>query len=313
MGRYILRRILLVFPTLLAVLTIIFLIVRAAPGDPATAALGQNASQQAIEALREQMGLNEPLYMQYLNYLADIVRGDLGNSLITGQPIGEQIRYVFPYTLQLTVTAIILGFLVGSPLGVLAALRRNTFADYAGRVFSLIGLSFPAFYLGILLLFVFSLKLGMFPTIGGGEWSDPVDNLHHLVLPAITLGLIATAYIMRMTRSVMLNVLGDDYVRTARAKGLANRTVLIRHALRVALIPLVSLVGVFMISLVGSSVLTETVFARPGLGKLMVGAVLQKDYQMIQSIAVVYALFIVVANLLTDLIYGIVDPRIGYQ
>ena len=312
MIRHIGRRLLLAIPTLLAVFTIIFIIVRVAPGDPAVAALGDYASAEAVEALREQMGLNEPLWKQYLTFLGDLARGDLGRSLINQTPVIEQIAFVLPYTLELTAASIVIGLVLGIPTGVLTAIRRNTSTDYVGRVLSLLGLSFPAFYLGILLMFFFAVRLDLFPTVGAAPFSEPARNLHFLVLPAVTLGLIETAYIARMTRSVMLTILSDDYVRTARAKGLKERIVLVRHALRAALIPIVSLVGIFTISLIGSSVLVEEVFARPGLGKLMIGATKQKDYTTLQSIMVVYALIIVVINLVTDIIYTYVDPRVRY-
>jgi ABC-type dipeptide/oligopeptide/nickel transport system permease component len=312
MVRHIGRRLLLAIPTLLAVFTIIFIIVRVAPGDPAVAALGDYASAEAVAALREQMGLNEPLWKQYLTFLGDLAHGDLGRSLINQTPVIEQISFVLPYTLELTAAAILIGLVLGIPTGVLTAIRRNTATDYVGRVVSLLGLSFPAFYLGILLMFFFAVKLDLFPTVGAAPFSEPGRNLHYLVLPAFTLGLIETAYIARMTRSVILTILSDDYVRTARAKGLQEWVVLVRHALRAALIPIVSLVGIFAMSLIGSSVLVEEVFARPGLGKLMVGATKQKDYTTLQSIMVVYALIIVTINLVTDIIYTYVDPRVRY-
>ncbi|HYO30490.1 MAG TPA: ABC transporter permease, partial [Thermomicrobiales bacterium] len=233
--------------------------------------------------------------------------------LISQKPVAEQILFVLPYTLQLTVAATAVGLLLGIPTGVVTAVHRNKPIDYIGRVVSLFGLSFPSFYLGILFMFFFAVKLNLFPAVGAPAFSQPGANLHALVLPALTLGLIETAYIARMERSEMLTILGDDYVRTAHAKGLANLVVLIQHALRAALIPIVSLVGIFAISLIGSSVLVEEVFARPGLGKLMVGATKQKDYTMLQSIMVVYALLIVVINLITDLVYTYVDPRVRYD
>ena len=313
MLKYTIRRLVLAVPTLLAVLTLVFIIVRVAPGDPATAALGDYASKEAVEALRRRMGLDAPLWLQYLRFLRDLARGDLGRSLITSKPVSEQIAFVLPYTLELTFASIVIGSLFGIPLGVFTALRRNTLVDYLGRIFSLAGLSVPAFYLGILLMLVFAVKIDLFPAVGGGKFSKPLENLHHLVLPALTLGLIMTAYVTRMTRSAMLNILSEDYVRTARAKGLKERVVLTRHALRTALIPIVSIVGIFAISLIGSSVMTEVVFSRPGLGKLMVGAMKQRDYTALQSIMVVYAFIIVVVNLITDLVYGLVDPRIRYE
>ncbi len=313
MARHIGRRLLLAIPTLLAVFTIIFIIVRVAPGDPAVAALGDYASEEAVENLRERMGLNAPIWQQYLTFLGDLLRGDLGDSLITGKPVIEQIAFVLPYTLELTFAAILVGLVLGIPTGVLTAINRNSPIDYLGRVFSLLGLSFPAFYLGILLMFFLAVKLDLFPTVGAAPFSEPRENLHYLVLPALTLGLIETAYIARMTRSVMLAILSDDYIRTARAKGLDEWIVLVKHALRAALIPIVSLVGIFAISLIGSSVLVEEVFARPGLGKLMVGATKQKDYTTLQSIMVVYALIIVLINLVTDIVYTFVDPRVRYE
>jgi ABC-type dipeptide/oligopeptide/nickel transport system permease component len=313
MLRYSLRRILVSIPTLLAVLTIIFLVVRVAPGDPAYAALGDYASEDAVERLRERLGLDQPLYVQYFQFLFGLLQGDLGRSLITQQPVSEQIAVVLPYTLQLTFAGILLGIVMGVPLGVLTAIRRNTWVDYFGRVFSLTGLSFPIFFLAVLLIYLFSVQLGMFPALGAASFADPVANLHHLVLPAISLGVIMFAYVTRMTRSAILNVLNDDYIRTARAKGLSERKVLYGHALRSALVPIVSLVGIFTISLLGGSVLVEEVFARPGLGRYMIGAMKQNDYTALQSIMVVYAIIIVIINLITDLIYGLVDPRIRYH
>jgi ABC-type dipeptide/oligopeptide/nickel transport system permease component len=313
MLRYALRRILVSIPTLLAVLTIIFIVVRVAPGDPAYAALGDYASEDAVERLRERMGLNEPLYVQYFQFLFALLQGDLGESLITQQPIAEQVAVVLPYTLQLTFAGILLGILMGVPLGVLTAVRRNTWVDYFGRVFSLTGLSFPIFFLAVLLIYLFSVQLGMFPALGAASFSEPLSNLHHLVLPAVSLAVIMFAYVTRMTRSAILNVLSDDYIRTARAKGLTERKVLYGHALRSALVPIVSLVGIFTISLLGGSVLVEEVFARPGLGRYMIGAMKQNDYTALQSIMVIYAIIIVVINLVTDIVYGLVDPRIRYD
>mgnify|MGYP001051781037 CR=1 FL=1 len=310
---YMLRRILVSIPILLVVLTLVFLLVRIAPGDPAVAALGDYASQEAVERMRERMGLNAPLWLQYVHFLGKLVQGDFGRSLINDVPVSQQIRRVLPYTLELTGAGIFFGLLFGVPLGVVTALRRNTLLDYGGRIFGLAGLSVPAFYLGILLMLLFSVQLDWFPVVGGGELSDLRDNLHHLVLPALSLGLIMTAYITRMTRSAMLQVLNEDYMRTARAKGLRERIVLLRHGLRTALIPIVSVIGVYSIVLIGSSVMTEVVFSRPGLGKLMVGAMKQRDYTTLQSIMVIYASFVVIINLVTDLAYGMLDPRIRYQ
>jgi len=308
--KYMATRFALAIPTMLAVLTLVFFVVRVIPGDPATAALGDYASQEAVDAMRERMGLNDPLYVQYFRFLGDLARGDLGTSLITGAPIGQSIMAVLPYTLELTLSAVMIGALLGVPIGVYTAMKRNSLADYVGRILSLGGLSVPAFYLGILLMLVFAIQLGWFPAVGGGDRHDLKDNLSHLVLPAMTLGLIMTASVARLTRSAMLNVLSEHYVRTARAMGMQERVVIVGHALRAALVPIVSIIGIWAANLIADSVLTETVFARPGLGKMLVGAIMQRDYTALQSVMVVYTVFIVGINLVTDVIYSVVDPRI---
>lgn len=313
MFNYAVRRILQSIPILFIVLTLVFLIVRILPGDPAVAALGDYASKEAVNALREKMGLNAPLWLQYIRFISDLFRGDFGISAITGYPVSTQIIRVLPYTLELTFSAILLGYIFGVPLGISAAIRRNTFIDYFNRIFSLIGLSVPAFYLGILLILVFSIKFPLFPVVGGGDITNLSDNLRHLFLPALSLALIMTAYITRMTRSSILDILGEDYVRTARSKGVADRVVLYKHVLRNALIPIVALGGLYAVVLIGSSVMVEIVFSRPGLGKLMVGAIKQRDYTTLQSVMVLYTVIVVVINLFTDLVYKLIDPRIKYN
>ncbi|MBS3736423.1 MAG: ABC transporter permease [Candidatus Bipolaricaulota bacterium] len=313
MTSYIIRRLLVAIPTLLVVLTLVFLLVRVAPGDPATAVLGQQASREAIENLRTKMGLDKPLWKQYFEYLKGLVNGNLGKSLITRQPVGSQVLHALPYTLELTATGVVLGSLLGIPLGILTAVHRNAIIDYLGRIFSLAGLSIPAFYLGILLMMLFSIQLNLLPTVGGGEQANVIDLLYHLVLPGLTLGLIMTAYVTRMTRSSILNILNQDYVSTARSKGLKERVVIYKHILKNALVPILSVLGVYSIVLIGSSVMTEIVFSRPGLGKLMVMAMKQRDYLMLQSLLTVYAGLVVLINLMTDLSYGMVDPRVRYE
>jgi len=312
MTKYLATRFALAIPTMLAVLTLVFIVVRVIPGDPATAALGDYASKEAVEALRERMGLNDPLYVQYFRFLGDLLRGDLGTSMITGQPISKTVMAVLPYTLQLTLSAVAVGGLIGVPIGIYTAVKRNSLADYLGRVFSLAGLSVPAFYLGILIMLLFAIKFKWFPAVGGGDLDDLKDNLMHLALPALSLGLIMTTSVSRLTRSAMLNVLSEHYVRTARSKGLKERVVILGHALRAALVPIVSIIGIWAANLVADSVLTETVFARPGLGKMLVGAIMQRDYTALQSVMVIYTVFIVVINLLVDLLYSVVDPRITH-
>ena len=313
MIQYAIRRILVSIPILLLVVTLIFLLVRAMPGGPAQAVLGDYASKEAVDALEKQMGLKDPLYVQYLRFLGNLALGDLGKSIINGSPIAPEVARVLPHTLALTVSAILFGVIFGIPLGVLTALKRNTLLDYLGRTFSLTGVSIPAFFLGILLMLLFSIKLDLFPVVGAREMRSIWDSLYHLVLPSVTLGLMMTSYITRTTRSSVLNVLEEDYVRTARAKGLRERIVIYGHALRNALIPVIAFIGVYAIVLIGSSVLVEIVFSRPGMGKMMIGAIKQRDYMTLQSVMVIYASLVVVINLLTDLSYGLVDPRIRHE
>ena len=313
MVNFIVRRFLVSIPILLTVLTLVFILVRSMPGGPAVAILGDYASKETIEALEAEMGLDAPLWLQYLRFLKGLLRGDLGKSMINSLPIAPQIARVLPYTLELTIGAILFGVIFGIPLGVLTALKRNTAFDYLGRIFSLSGISIPSFFLGILLMLLFSITLDLFPVMGGGDIHELSDNLYHLFLPTLTLGMLMTAYITRTTRSSVLNVLQEDYVRTARAKGLREKTVIYGHALRNALLPVVSFIGVYAILLIGSSVLVEVVFSRPGLGKMMIGAIKQRDYITLQSVMVVYASLVVLINLLTDLSYGVIDPRIRYE
>jgi len=312
MLKYIAQRLALSIPVFLGVATIVFLVVRVIPGDPAVAALGDYASKEAVDALRQRMGLNESLPVQYVRFLSSLARGDLGKSMITGSPIRDDIAHALPYTIELTVLAILIGTFLGVPIGVYTAIRRNRLADYVGRVLSLTGLSVPAFYLGILLILLLAIQFNWLPATGGGGMDDLRENISHLILPALTLGLVMTASVARLARSAMLNVLRHDYVRTARAKGLKERVVHLRHALRSALIPIISVTGIWAVSLIGDSVTVEVVFARPGLGKMMVGAILQRDYTALQSIMVIYTGFVVVINLMIDLIYGWVDPRIRH-
>src|SRR5579885_3046029 len=278
---YIAKRLLVAVPTLLAVLTVVFFFVRIAPGDPAQIILGDQASQQALAAMRHQLGLDQPMVTQYVEFLGQVLQGDLGAAL-------------------------------GLPLGIVAARHRNGVLDYLARFFSLTGLSFPAFVSAILLLLAFAIQLRWFPVISETRSGDPADQLRALALPAVNLGLIMVAYVMRVARSSMLGVLGEDYIRTARAKGVPARVVIWRHALRNALIHVVTVVGLYLGVLIGNSVLTEIVFNRPGLGKLIINALNQRDYTLLEGMMVIYAFFIVIANLLTDLTYGLIDPRVKH-
>lgn len=309
MTGFILKRLLAAFPTLIGVLTIVFVMIRIAPGDPALAILGDNASAESLAAFRDRMGLNDPMLVQYVDFLRGIFTGSLGESMVTGRPVLQTVMEVLPYTLELAVGAVFFGVILGVPLGILSALRRNGWIDYALRVVSLLGLSFPAFLTAILLILWLALDWRLFPVISdptGGFW----DRLYNLFLPALSLGLIMVAYIMRTARSAMLDVLGEDYVRTARAKGAPRRRLVLHHALRNALIPIVTVVGLYFGLMIGNAVLTEIVFNRPGLGKLIVLALNQRDYSTLQGLMVVAAFMIVLINLLTDIAYGLVDPRV---
>ena len=313
MLRYIIGRLILSIPTLLAVFTIVFFVVRVLPGDPAQAALGDFASEAAVAALREGMGLNEPILVQYTDFLGGLLRGDLGRSLKNGQEITSLVGSVLPHSIQLTVVSLIVGLTLGVPIGIITAVKRNSLIDYAGRILSLGGLSLPAFYLGVLIVIVFAVQLDWFPSGGATPFfEDPMQNIRQLILPALTLGLIMTAYTTRLTRSAMLNVLNQDYIGTARSKGLMEQVILTKHGLRSAALPIVAVTGLWAVGLIGDSVLTEVVFSRPGLGSMLVGAILQKDYNVLQSLMVVYAVIVVVINLLVDLTYGALDPRISH-
>lgn len=313
MTAFILKRLGFAAITLFAVLTIVFFIVRVLPGDPAMAILGDQASEASLKALRLRLGLDVPLYQQYVEFLGGVLVGDWGVSMVSGRPVITEIMKVLPATLELTVASLILGAVVGIPVGVWSAVRRNKLPDYVARIGSLLGLSFPAFVSAVLLLMFFSIQLRWFPVISSTQGGGIVEHLRNLALPAINLGLIMAAYITRVARSAMLEVLNQDYVRTARAKGLAFAVIVWRHCLRNAMIPVVTVVGLYLGILIGNSVLTEIVFNRPGLGKLIVGALNQRDYTMLQGMMVIYTLIVVLVNLITDLTYGLIDPRIKYS
>lgn len=312
MTAFVLKRLGFAVITLFAVLTIVFFIVRILPGDPAMAILGDQASQEALIALRQRLGLDQPLILQYFDFLRGVMVGDWGVSLVSGRPVIQEIGKVLPATLELTLASLVLGAVVGIPLGVWSAVKRNKLPDYITRMASLLGLSFPAFVSAVLLLLVFSIHLRWFPVISSGQGDTLGERLQNLALPAINLGLIMAAYITRVTRSAMLEVLNQDYVRTAHAKGLAFSVIIRRHCMRNAMIPVVTVVGLYLGILIGNSVLTEIVFNRPGLGKLIIGALNQRDYTMLQGMMVIYTLIVVLVNLLTDLTYGLIDPRIKY-
>jgi peptide/nickel transport system permease protein len=274
--------------------------------------LGDQASREAILAMRVRLGLDRPLLVQYFDFLGGALRGDWGVSMVSGRPVIEEVMAVLPWTLELTLVSLLIGTGVGVPLGVLAAVHRNRLPDYGARIASLLGLSFPPFVSAILLLLLFAILFPLFPVISATRGSLTAW-LQAITLPAVNLGLITAAYITRVTRSAMLEVFSEDYVRTARAKGVPWRAVVWRHALRNALIPVITVVGLYLSILIGNSVLTEIVFNRPGLGKLIVGALNQRDYTMLQGMMVIYTFMVVLVNLSTDLAYAAVDPRVKLQ
>jgi glutathione transport system permease protein len=294
------------------VATLVFFCMRLIPADPAEVVLGDQASAQSIAAFRHSAGLDQPLLTQYLTFIRGVAVGNLGKSLINGTSVAGQIETVLPYTISLSLAALLVGALIGIPTGVLTAVKRNTQIDLFGRIFALLGFSFPAFYLGVLLLLVFSVWLGWFPVIHSMRGNSLGEHIQKLVLPSLTLGIIQAAYITRLTRSTMLEVLRQDYVRTALAKGVSRIRIYFVHALRNVLIPVVTAMGLYTGTILGGAILTETVFSRPGLGKLLVGAISQRDYNLIQGGVIVFALLIMVVNLLVDLSYSLIDPRVRH-
>jgi peptide/nickel transport system permease protein len=308
MRHYVLQRAIDAVLTVWLVLTLVFFAMRVLPGDPAIAALGDLATTDQLEAFRAKMGLNVPLWHQYLNFLWDVLRLDFGTSFRTGEPIAKLLAASLPYTAELAVAAMLVGAALGIPAGILSATKRGKPADYITRALSLLGFCVPEFYLGALLLIAFALKLDLFPIMGGG--TTVLERAHHLVLPAITLGLVMAAFTARLTRSSLLEVLRKDFVRTARSKGAPPRVVIVRHALRNALIPVTTAFGLYVLSMLSGSISIELVFSRPGLGSFLVSGILARDYPVVQAGLVVFALMVVVVNVVMDLLYAVIDPRI---
>ena len=314
MTSFVIRRLLLAIPTLLVMLTAIFVLVRLVPGDAASVILGDQASAASLAALREKLGLDQPVHLQYLAFIGKVLTGDLGQSLSSGRTVISEVLLVLPSTIELTVASVAIGLVLGLPLGVAAALSRNGWVDYVARVVSLVGLSFPAFVSGILMLIVFAIQLGWFPVLGNTSGSGGLtERFRALALPALNLGIIMTAYVMRVTRAAMLGVLTEDYIRTARAKGVGPGQLVVTHALRNSLIPIITVVGLYFGTLIGNSVLTEIIFNRPGLGKLILGALNARDYTLLQGLMIIFAICVIVVNTLTDMAYGLVDPRVKYS
>ncbi len=333
MIQYILRRLIYLIPVIIGV-TFLAYAMLLATGDPTSALAGEHATEAMREAVREQMGLDDPLLVQYFRFLSNAVRGDLGRSVMTRTPVMVELKLFFPATLELAMAAMFIAVLIGVPLGIIAGYKRNTFADVGTMFAALVGVSMPIFWLALMLLWVFGLKLGWFPTTGRIDSSVDLEritglfvldslltfnfpalfsSLHHLALPAIALATIPTAFIARITRSSMLDVFGEDYIRTARAKGLQERVVVSKHALRNSLLPVVTVIGLQIGFLLAGAILTETIFAWPGMGRWIVNAIVARNFPVVQAGVLVFALIFVFVNLLVDISYAWLDPRIHYN
>jgi ABC-type dipeptide/oligopeptide/nickel transport system permease component len=312
MIRYAIKRLLLAIPTLFVMLTAIFVLVRLVPGDAASVILGDQATEASLRALRARLGLDLPIHVQYLSFLGDVLTGNLGQSLSSGRSVIQEVLLVLPYTIELTLAAIAIGVALGLPFGIAAAVGRNTWIDYASRMVSLIGLSFPAFVSGILMLIVFAIQLGWFPVLntGGG---DALERLRNLALPAFNLGIIMMAYVVRVTRSSMLGVLGEDYIRTARAKGVRQTRLVLRHALRNGLIPIITLLALLIPEAVAGAVITEQIFAWNGMGQMVVKAANARDPSLMMAVILITGVAVLIANLIADISYAIADPRVKYE
>jgi peptide/nickel transport system permease protein len=320
-----------IIPVLIGVSIVVFSMVRAIPGDPAQIMLGQTASPSQIQEIRNSMGLDEPLPVQYLLFVKNAVRGDLGDSIVTGRPVTSELLVRFPATLELTAFAMIIAILVGVPVGVISAVRQYSLLDKVASVTALTGISMPIFWLAMILIVIFGVNLELLPFPGrlgpttaitsitglvlvdslltlnfAGFW----DGLLHLIMPAIALGTIPMAVIMRMTRSSMLEVMGEDYVRTARAKGVVPWRVVFKHSLRNAMLPTITVIGLLVGLLMGGSILTETIFSWPGVGQITLESVGRRDYAMIQGVVLYGAALFVLINLLVDVLYAVLDPRV---
>ena len=306
MGRFLARRLLLTIPVLLGVATLVFSLIHLIPGDPAQAMLGEAAPQADVEELRHRLGLDRPLIEQYGIFLTGLVKGDLGTSLRTGQPVTDQIVERMPATVELAAAAMFVAIAFAMPLGIVAAVRRGTVVDHAAMTISLAGVSVPNFWLGPLLAIIFAVELGWLPVSGRGTWA-------HLVLPAISLGAALAAILARMTRATMLEELREQYVQAARARGVSRRRAVLRHAFRNSLIPVVTLLGLQFGAVLTGAVITETIFAWPGIGRLLIQSIGFRDYPLVQGCILLIAVTYVAVNLMTDLAYGLLDPRIRYQ
>lgn len=313
MTRYIARRLILLLPVLLIVGFIVFVLVHLTPGDPAVVILGQDATEEQIERLRDQLGLNDPLYIQFINWFGGVLRLDFGDSIFLDRPVTQALVERAQPTLLLTLYALVIQIAIGITFGVIAAVKHNTYIDRILMVISISGAAIPNFFLGIMLILFFAVRLGWMPS--GGFTSitdDPRAHFKGMILPSLALGFSSAGLLARLVRSSMLDVMREDYIRTAMAKGLPDRVTVMRHALRNALIPAITVIGFSLGALLGGAVVTETVFTMPGMGRLVVQSVQRRDYPVIQGAVMLIATFYVLANLLVDVLYVYIDPRIRY-
>ncbi len=305
MIKYIIKKLILMIPVLIGLTVLIFMILHLSPGDPVDMIVGPNATPEVYETVRRDLGLDKPLITQYLIFIKNAVRGDLGRSILQKRPVIDMIKQRFPVTLELGFWGLLLSFIIAVPTGIIAAINRETKVDYIAMAIALLGISIPSFFLGLMLLYFFAFRMNMFPISGYGTW-------RHLVLPVLTIGLTDAAVTARMVRSSMLEVLGQDYVRTARAKGIEENRVIYKHALKNALIPVITLLGMRIGWIMGGSVILEMVFNRQGLGRLMVDAIFARDYPVVQGSMLVLTASVLLGNLIADILYAVVDPRIKY-
>lgn len=310
---YVVRRILLTIPVLLGATVLVFLLIHLAPGDPAVVLAGPDASAADLQRIRQSLALDQPYYEQYVRYLQHLLRGDLGRSYFYRDNISKLVARTAPATVTLSAVALVFSLLVAIPIGILAATRRNSWVDHASMAMSVLGISIPVFWLGIMLIYLFAVSLNWLPASGRGGPIWTTNGLAHIILPAVSLGVLLMASTTRLTRAAMLEVLQEDYIRTARAKGTRERGVLYRHALRNASITIVTNIGLQIGGLLSGAFLTETVFAWPGIGRLTVDAMFRRDYPLVQGTLLMVVCGFIVVNLVVDLLYGLLDPRIGYQ
>ncbi|MDJ0720659.1 MAG: ABC transporter permease [Desulfobacterales bacterium] len=331
---YIIRRLMIMVPTLLGVTVIVFLMLHATPGDPAELLLGERATEKALHEVREHLGLNEPLHVQYGLFLRRLMKGDLGETIWTRQKVWTEVKQRFPATIELALVALFISCFAGMILGIISATKQYSVFDYVSMLGALAGVSMPIFWLGLVFMLIFSLNLGWLPLSGRlsidvdldiitnfyildailtRNWPAFKDAVWHIIMPAVTLSTIPTAIVARMTRSAMLDVLRQDYIKTAKAKGLSRLKVIFKHALRNAMIPVVTTIGLQFGVLLGGAILTETIFAWPGVGKWMYDAVMQRDYMVIQGGTLFIAALFVIINLCVDVLYAVINPRISVQ